>query len=139
MKKLVYSLSAILVLAGALSAATTKVTGTLKKEAGKFVMVDDATHTSFEIRGTGLEKFVGSHVAVTGELINGVAGVGPIVEMTSATKVAAVAGKAAAAGVKAGIAKSTVLAAGAVATGGVVGTLYATDVIGGEEEPASRR
>lgn len=138
MKKLVYSLSAMLVMAGALAAASTSVTGTLKQESGKFVLVDEATQTRFEIRGDGLGKLVGSHVKISGELINGNTPA-PIVELSSATKVAGVVTKTAAAGVKTGVAKSTLLAVGSVAVGGAVGGLYAADVIGGEEEPASRR
>jgi hypothetical protein len=138
MKKLLYSLSAILAMASALFAAPANVTGTLTKESGKFVMVDEATQNRFEIRGKGLEKLVGSHVNVTGELISGPTGSTPVVELTSVTRLAAATGKAAAPGIKMGVAKTTLLVAGAVAASGFVGGLYAADVIGGAESPASR-
>lgn len=139
MKKLGFRLGAVLVMAGALSAASTTVTGTLSKQSGKFVMVEDATNARFEVRGKGLEKLVGSHVKVTGELLDGAIGSTPVVELSSATKVSAAASKTAAAGMKTGAAKSTLIVVGSVAGGGAVAGLYAADVVGGDEEPASRR
>jgi hypothetical protein len=46
---------------------------------------------------------------------------------------------AAAAAVKGGLAKGVIAIIGGVAVAGTVGTLYATDVIGSDEETTSRR
>jgi hypothetical protein len=50
-----------------------------------------------------------------------------------------VAAKAAAPGVKAGLSKAAIVGIAGGGTAATVGTLYATDVIGGEEKPVSAK
>ena len=44
----------------------TKVTGCLSSKDGKFVITDQTTNVTMEVRGAGLEKEVGNHVEITG-------------------------------------------------------------------------
>ena len=106
------------------------------------MLKDQATNKTFEVRGEGLEKYVGQRITVTGQLTPGATGALDIVTVSQVSRAAAAAplgGKAAAAGVKAGLSKAVVVGIAGGATAATVGTLYAADVIGGEEEAVSRK
>jgi hypothetical protein len=87
----------------------TKVTGCLASKDGKFVITDQTTNVTMEVRGPGVEKEVGNHVEITGASDAGsptVKGASQIINATAVTRVG-----------KAGACSSK--AAGAVAAGGV--------------------
>jgi hypothetical protein len=115
------------------------MSGTLTANGGKFFLTDDVTGAKVEVRGEGLGKYAGQKVNLTGELAPGTAGSPQVLTTSSVTRTAAVGGKAAAAGVKAGMSKAAVVAVAGAGTAATVGTLYATDVIGGQETPVSRQ
>jgi hypothetical protein len=120
--------------------ASQTVSGTLTAKDGKFFLTDSATGITVEVRGEGLQKHAGQKVTATGVVAAGAAGSPQVLTVSSISRAsAAVGGKAAAAGVKAGLSKAAVVGIVGGATAASVGTLYATDVIGGEEEPVSRR
>jgi hypothetical protein len=120
------------------SQAESTMSGTLTSADGKFFLTDEATRTSVEVRGEGLEKYVGQRIRVSGQVAPGPAGAPQVLAASQVSRAAAVAGKAAkAAGVKAGLSKAAVVAVGAGATAATVGALYAADVIG-EDKPVSR-
>lgn len=115
------------------------MSGTLTSNAGKFFLTDDATRTTVEVRGEGLAKHLGQKVSLTGELTAGTAGSPEVLTISSISRTAAVGGKAAAAGLKAGVSKAAVVGVAGAGTAATVGTLYATDVIGGQETSVSRQ
>jgi hypothetical protein len=122
------------------------ISGTLARRNGRFFLTDETSRVTVELRGTGLEKVVGSTIQVAGQTMKGVtpaAGASHVVAVTEFSVVggatSGAAGKAAAAGVKAGLSKGAIAVIGGVAVAGTVGTLYATDVVGGDEETTSRR
>jgi hypothetical protein len=145
MRKLLVTVVALLVLGGvAMAAAAPKasgnsavVSGMVSSNDGKFFLTD-STGATFEVRAQGLEKHVGRQVSLRGQLTAGSAGSPDVLTVPSANAVAG-STKAAAAGVKAGVSKAVVAGITAGAAAATVGTLYATDVIGGDEEPVSRR
>jgi hypothetical protein len=102
---------------------TSKLTGILRRKAGKFLLTDDTTKVTAELRGAGLASKVGKLVEITGQIqVNATAAAG-------ATQVIAVQTIALAqAGVAAGAAAGAASAAGAAATGVSAGTVA---VIGG--------
>ena len=123
--------------------AGTTLTGKVSTKGGKFFLFDQATQKSVEVRGTNLMKWVGKHARVVGEVAQGTVVAPEVLVISEITQLAGAAvatagGTAAAAGVKGGISTIAVVGGGAGATAATVGTLVATDVIGGEEEPASR-
>lgn len=123
------------------------LTGVVTAKDGKYFVTDESTRTTAEVRGEGLEKYVGAKVQIRGKSLTGVTpapGATLVFAVSDITPVgvgaaAAGGGKAAAAGVKAGLSKAAITGIAAGATAGTVGALYATDVIGGDEEPVSRR
>lgn len=118
------------------------MSGTLIPRGGKFFLTDDTTRASVEVRGMGLQKYAGSKVKVTGVLSPGSGGSQQILTLSQVSRVATAGlggGKAAAAGVKTGLSKAAVVGIAGGATAGTVGTLYAAEVIGGEEAPVSRK
>jgi hypothetical protein len=152
MKRIVFSVVALLVLSAfTLPAAAprpgssqtgqsvTSLSGKLTARDGKFFMTDDVTKATVEVRGEGLQRWVGKNVRLTGQMTPAAAGQPAVFSVSQVSQAAAVGGKAAAAGVKGGLSKAAVVAIAGGATAGTVGGLYAADVIGGDEEPVSRR
>jgi hypothetical protein len=126
--------------------SSSKLSGTLSRRNGRFFLTDETSRVTVELRGTGLERVVGSKIQVTGQTMSGVtpaAGASHVVSVSEFNVVggaaSGAAGKAAAAGMKAGLSKGAIAVIGGVAVAGTVGTLYATDVVGGDEETTSRR
>ncbi len=119
---------------------TSTVSGTLTESGGKFYVTDDATRTTFEVRGEGLQKYVGKKVDLTGQLVPGSTGSPEILIISEIGKKAAgaVTGGTAA-GVKGGLSKAAVIGLAGGGTAATVGSLYASDVIGGSEASVSRR
>ncbi|HYP12283.1 MAG TPA: hypothetical protein VEQ63_00040 [Bryobacteraceae bacterium] len=120
----------------------TTLTGTVSHKDGKFYVKDQSTQSVVEVRGSGLEKWVGKHVRVAGLVTLGTVARPEILVISEITKAAGMAvagGAATAAGVKAGLSTAAVVGVGAGATAATVGTLVATDVIGGNDAPASNQ
>lgn len=116
--------------------------GKVSSKGGRFFVDDAATKKTVEVQGENLQKWVGKLVRVAGEVTVGTVAAPQVLVVTEVTQVAGAAlagGAAAAAGVKAGISTAAIATVGAGATAATVGTLYATDVIGGEETPASNQ
>jgi hypothetical protein len=120
---------------------TTSMSGSLTEKGGKFFLKDEASHSTVEVRGEGLQSYVGQNVNLTGQVVPGSTGSPEILIVSEVSrKVAGVAtGKAAAAGVKAGLSKAVVIGAAGGGTAATVGSLYAADVIGGSEKSVSGR
>jgi hypothetical protein len=115
------------------------MSGTLTANSGKFFLTDEATKLKVEVRGADLQQYVGQKVSVTGKVAAGPAGSPQVLTVSQISRAAATGGRAAAAGVKGGLSKAAVVGIAGGATAATVGTLYATDVIGGEEESVSRK
>lgn len=143
MKIFVFTLAALLV-CGALAITSaapgqpSSMSGTLTVNSGKFFLTDEATRLTVEVRGADLRRYAGQKVSVKGVVSPGLAD-SPQVLTVSQISRAAIGGRAAAAGVKAGLSKAAVVGIAGAATAGTVGTLYAADVIGGEEAAVSRQ
>jgi hypothetical protein len=125
-------------MAASLAAATLTVSGPLSVDAGKVTLVDEATKTTYELRGNGLRQLSQSRVLVTGDLVAGDAGATPIIVVKSATRlpVTAAAPGSAASSAKTGTSVSKVLI-----IGGIVGGVAAGALVGGlsgGDAPASR-
>ncbi len=125
--------------------APAKYTGVVRESNGKYLLTDEATNVTIELRGKNLARLKGKRIQVTGSVLAGeaaAAGATVVVSVTSAATIAAAAGTAAAgagAATGAGISAATIaVIGGAAAVGGTVGGLYAADVIGGDETPTSR-
>ena len=119
--------------------ASSTMSGTLTTKGGQFFLTDSTTGTTVEVRAAGLQKHVGHKVTITGQVSPGSAGSPQILTASSVSRGAAVGGKAAAAGVKAGLSKAAVVGIAAGATATTVGTLYAADVLGTEEQSISQK
>jgi hypothetical protein len=116
------------------------MSGTLTSQNGKFFLTDSATGTKVEVRGEALQKYVGQKVTVAGQVTPGAAGSPQVLVASSVSRAAAISGgKAAAAGVKGGLSRAAIVGVAGGATAATVGTLYATDVIGDEDQPVSRK
>jgi hypothetical protein len=112
--------------AGASAAA--KITGTLRVKGETFLLTDATTNVTVELRGTGLAKYAGQKVSVTGSIIKNAAaatGASEVIQVTAidaaaGTKKAAATAGAAGTGAAAGGAPGTAgAAAGAGAAGGL--------------------
>ena len=118
------------------------VSGKLTTKVGKYFIADSATKSTFEVHGQNLQQWVGQNVRVSGQMSAGVAGQPQVITLSQIDKVGAAvgvgSGKAAAAGLKAGLSNAAVVGVAGGATAATVGTLYATDVIGGDDQPVSR-
>jgi hypothetical protein len=126
--------------------STSRLNGALQRRNGRFFLTDETSRVTVELRGSGLDKVIGSRIEVLGQTMSGVtpaAGASHVVSVTSFNVVGGAAagagGTAAAAALKGGLSKGVIAVIGGVAVAGTVGTLYATDVIGGDEETTSRR
>ncbi|MGB7758506.1 MAG: hypothetical protein WBL61_01685 [Bryobacteraceae bacterium] len=119
-----------------------RLLGMLRMSQGKFLLNDENSQVTYELRGKTLEKFQGSKVVVQGRIAKGPdspSSSPQVVNVVAIQIAGAVAGSgAAAAGVSAGISKGAIIAiaAGAVAAG-TVGGLRAADVIGSSGQPVS--
>ncbi|HYP07125.1 MAG TPA: hypothetical protein VER03_12915 [Bryobacteraceae bacterium] len=124
--------------AGRISSTTT---GTLTEKEGKFFLTDDTSHTRYEVRGEGLQKYAGQKVSIGGQVVPGSTGSPDILIVSEVSRKAAAApiGKAAAPGVKAGLSKAAIVTVAGAGTAATVGTLYAADVIGGSDTSMSRK
>jgi len=122
----------------------TKVTGCLSSKDGKFVITDQTTNVTMEVRGAGVEKEVGNHVEITGASDAGsptVQGASQIINVSAFKRVGKagacpsnVAGAVVAGGAAAGAAAGGVATAGGVAAAGaatVAGVSVATVAIVG--------
>ena len=121
--------------------AAETVSGKLTASNGKFFITDASTRAVLEVRGEGLKRYVGKNVRLAGRTTPAPAGQPAVftASQISQAATAAAGGKAAAAGVKAGLSKAAVVGIAAGGTAGTVGTLYAADVIGEDEQPVSRK
>jgi hypothetical protein len=122
-----------------------KYTGVLREQKGKYLLTDDTSKVTVELRGKNLARLKGKHVQVIGVVLAGegaAAGASLVVSVSSAATAAAAAGTAAAgagAATASGMSAGTIVViGGAAAAGATVGGLYAADVIGGNETPTSR-
>jgi hypothetical protein len=140
------------------AAGPTKVTGCLVRKDGKYLVMDETTNVTLEVKGAGLEKEVGNRVEITGAADSAAPSVGGASQVirvsaikqtakggcssvakkvgaTSAAGAAGAAGAAAAgAGGTVGIATATTVAiVGGVAAAATVGGLAAAGTFSGEE------
>ncbi len=146
MKRIVIRWAALLV-CSALAYATgaprspappTTMSGTLTSKEGEFYLTDEASNSTVEVRGDGLQRYVGQKVNVTGQVTAGPEGSRVLTANQVSRAAASLGGKAAAAGVKAGLSKAAILGiAGGGATAATVGSLYAVGVFTGSSS-ASR-
>jgi hypothetical protein len=140
------------------------LTGLLTQKDGKYILTDETSNVTVELRGSNLKKLVGKKVQVNGSVVadaTPAAGASQVVTVASATALAAgaaagtaagAAGGAAAggaatgagaaaagAGAAAGIATTTVVVGGAaVAAGGTVAGLAAAGTFTGDNSSVSR-
>lgn len=127
--------------AGTESHATipTHITGTIHEAEGKYLIKDEATHVTVELRGAKLHDFSGKRVELKGVVAehgtpaHGAAGVLDVAEIKLAAGATTTA-----AGVSTGIGKGTLATIGSIATAGTAGALYAGKTIGHTDSPASR-
>lgn len=121
-----------------------KLTGILTQVQGKYLLRDEKTNHTFELRGKKLAKYDGSKIAVQGQVASGASAGIQVVTVSAVTALGAAAAAAGAgataAAVSAGVAHGTIIAVGAgvASAAGAVGGLYATNVIGSTDQPASR-
>jgi hypothetical protein len=113
-----------------------EVTGVVQEENGKFYLTDTTTNVKVQLRGE-LQKLVGKQVQVTGTVESTATASEPmVVSVTSATALGAGGvggtGVAAGAGVAGGSIPTMAIVGGgaAIVTGGTLGGLYASGVIG---------
>jgi hypothetical protein len=152
MKKLMITLVSVLLmgtLATAFAAPQTPapsrsqaMSGKLTSKDGKLFLKDEATHKVVEVRGEGLQEHVGQRVALQGELFAGATDSPEVLVISEASRKAAAGApgsKAAAAGVKSGWSKVAIVGVAGAGTAATIGSLYAADVIGGQEKPVSPR
>ena len=123
--------------------APTKFTGFVREVHGKYLLTDEATKVTVELRGERIAQLKGKAVQVTGAILAGetpAPGASQIIIVREAMAVKAAVGAAAAgAATSTGISTTTIaVIGGAAAVGGTVGGLYAADVIGGSDTPTSR-
>ena len=121
-------------------ASSTTMSGTLTSKDGEFYLTDEASNSTVEVRGEGLQKYVGQKISVTGQVSAGPEGSPVVLNATQVSRAAALGGKAAAAGVKSGLSKGAIFGiAGGGAAAATVGALYATGVFNGSSKSASRQ
>lgn len=133
----------------------TRVTGVIQKKGEHYLLADEVTKITVEVRGVDLAKYVGKRVEVTGTMDPGATPVSDASQVVIAKEVrsdnkavaaAAASGGAAgtaagaAAGTASGIAVSTVAIVGGVAAAATVGGLAASDALPGQGSrgPVSR-
>lgn len=122
------------------------LSGRVTRIAGTYVLTDENTKNTFELRGADLKRFVDQNVKIQGNVLEhdiAVPGALHVVEisriMPGNVSGSAMSGRTAAAGVKTGMstaAKAGVLA-GTAATS-AVGALYISGAITGNDKPASQ-
>lgn len=108
-----------------------RLTGTVQKRGGAYVLQDETTHVTAELRGENLKAMVGKDVRINGTLkpgVSPVSGVSQVVMVTNATVVAAATGTGSV-GVPAGAATASGLSTGT--TVAVVGGVAAAATMGG--------
>src|SRR4051794_11938188 len=71
------------------------MSGTLMAKDGKFFLTDESTHAMVEVRGEGLQKYVGKKVTVSGQVAPGVEGNPAILTVSTVKNAVALGGKAA--------------------------------------------
>lgn len=156
MQKIVQGIVMLAVLGGLFTAAAAQDvtasgqgtwTGTVSRKGSSYFFKQDGTNATVELRGTGLAQHAGHRVQIKWTALPGqtpAPGASQVVmveEASRAAGTAAVSGGAKAAGsvAKAGLSKAAIATGvGAGATGATVGSLYAADVIGGDDQPASQ-
>lgn len=133
----------------------TRVTGVIQKKGDRFVLTDEITRVTVELRGADVSKYAGKRVEVTGIMDSGATPVSDATQVvlakeirTDRNSVAAAAatggstagGAGAATGPAAGVAVSTVAIVGGVAAAATVGGLAAADALPGQgsRPPVSR-
>jgi hypothetical protein len=126
---------------------TSKLTGILHKKAGKFLLTDNTTKVTAELRGAGLASKVGKLVEVTGQVqANATAAAGATqviavqtITLAQAGAVAGAAGAASAAGAAAtGVSAGTVAVVGGVAAAGTVAGLGITGSLPGQGDSSQQ-
>lgn len=141
------------------AAAPTKVTGCLLRRDGKYIVIDQTTNVTVEVRGAGLQNEVGNRVEITGAADSAspsIAGASQLINASAVKRVgkggcsakaagaagaAAAAGAGAAAGAAAGIGTATTVAiVGGVAAAASVGGMAAAGTFSDEEtRPSTSR
>jgi hypothetical protein len=136
---------------------TTRVTGVIQKKGEHYILTDEVTKVTVELRGAEVAKYAGKRVEVTGSMDAGATPVSDASQVVQAKEIrtdgktkpvaaAAATGGAtgaaagAAAGTATGIAVSTVAVVGGVAAAATVGGLAASDALPGQgsHNPVSR-
>lgn len=119
---------------------STTLSGTLIAKGGMFFLSDEATGLTWEVRGPGLKKDAGHRVRLTGTVKLVAAGSQQVLIVGQSSRLSAIGGKTAAAGLKMGLPKAAVIgiAAGG-ATAATVGGMYAAGVFSGNDQAASRK
>jgi hypothetical protein len=109
-----------------------KLKGKVTRINGKYLITDDITHVTVELRGKGLDQFVGKVVTLTGSVIPGAAPVAGAAEVVAITSISVVAGGA----LLGGAALGAII--GGVAAGVTIGALAATGTFSENPQPVSR-
>jgi hypothetical protein len=128
-------------------APAARLVGVVRKIDGKYFLTDETTNVTVELRGEDLMLEPGQRVEAVGKILEGVEsapGAAHVVEVETASPsgsaAASGAGKAAAAaGTSKGISGTTIAILGGVGAAGTIGALYATDVIGDDDEDSVSR
>src|ERR1700691_1768891 len=76
-------------------ASSTTMSGTLTSKDGEFYLTDEASNSAVEVRGEGLQKYVGQKVSVTGQVSAGPEGAPVVLNATQVSRAAALGAKAA--------------------------------------------
>jgi hypothetical protein len=122
---------------------TTRLTGKVRSVNGRYLLTDETTKVTVELRGDKVAKMVGKRVDVTGSVIAGeaAAGASQIVAVSTVAVKAGAAAGAASAGAAAGHMSTTTIAVigGVAAAGATVGGLAAAGTIGGDDSPSVSR
>ncbi len=128
------------------SSNMTRVTGVIQKKGEHYILTDEITKVTVELRGNEVAQYVGKHVEVTGTMDSGATPVSDASQVVQAKEIhtdgksksvaaaAATGGAAGAggAGAATGIAVSTVAIVGGVAAAATVGGLAASDALPGQ-------
>lgn len=105
-----------------------RLTGTVRKQAGKYFLTDETTNITVELRGAGLDAQVGKRVEINGSVDPAATPAQPATQIVRIQSVSRLAKGAAVAGGAAGAAAGTASAAGATAAGVSAGTIA---IVGG--------
>ncbi len=124
--------------------STARVTGIVRQEGNRFLLTDETTNVTVELRGDTLMLKPGTRIEAVGTILEGAdagEGVAHVIEVETASPLGPAPGTmgqgAAGAGTAKGISGGTIAILSGIGAAGTIGTLYATDVIGDGEEESS--